>query len=267
MRKLSKHRLLIVIAALIFFTPAFGNTDAFAELLPVGLLNYGNDNPSEEYWLQIDYPIITTNGVVYLNFFTGWERAYACDIYCYIDIPKSFLDNDQCYYVRWKADRNSCWPNCPIEEELGYYDFYFCDNSSAPPDAPTPVSPSSQNNPNPSGNIITFDWSEARRAYTYELEIATDSAFTKHHRQFSSYYWEPTQMQVGDFPNDCSNFYWRVRACNFYNHGDKTCSLWRTANFVNSPAGVDVPHLKSLCTPSVYESKIRKNWVTLFRFW
>jgi hypothetical protein len=162
-----------------------------------------------------------------------------------------FPDNGTRYYWQVVAYNELDYAYSPI--------YYFTNGPSAPPGTPQPIEPAQDQNV-PS-EVVSFRWQTAPRAADYHLQVSLDQTFTA--LVFDQYIGDYVGIDLGPFPDDGTQFFWRVRASNPLDDSP-FCGIQR---FVNGPS--DVPEAPVLTSPSYYENvpgtQITFQWETAAR--
>lgn len=120
-----------------------------------------------------------------------------------------FPDNGARFYWRVRCQNFVGWS--------GFSSIWHFDNGSIPiPSCPQLISPS--NGADIAGYTIEFAWEPSENATNYWFEIATDADFNNllHSSNIGNY----TNITASGFPDDGTEFYWRVSAGNVNGFGD-----------------------------------------------
>jgi len=162
---------------------------------------------ANKYWIHISAdPSFST------LFHSNWWGASGCS---YSDFP----NDGTTYHWRVKA-RNA------VDNLWGDWcsPWSFTNEGAGPPSPPTLVSPS--NGSTVPGTSIAFDWDPVAGANKYWIQVDDDPAFSS---LFHSNWWGVSNKTYTDFPDDGTEFYWRVKARNEAGWGDWS-SAWSFTN-------------------------------------
>ena len=152
------------------------------------------------------------------------------------------------YYWRVHADNDAGW--CSTAEANANSRNFI--NGTAPPPAPTLVSPGDGSVQ--SSASVDFQWDASSGANKYWLEVNTDSAWGVGTRHFFGNVGNVTTKQVTGFPNIGTTYYWRVHADNDAGWCSTAEANANSRNFINGTAPPPAPTLVSPGDGSVQSS-------------
>ena len=152
------------------------------------------------------------------------------NITCNVEVS-NFPDDGTTFYWHVKAGSAAGWSD--------YSEIWsFVNGPSSIPDVPILSSPASGSNA--AGTTVQLQWNASPRANNYHLQVATDSEFSN--TVFDGEIGNYVTVNMSDFPDNGTTFYWRVKAGNALGWS----SYSDTWSFVNGPSSIpDAPILSS----------------------